>query len=283
VEVSVNQDAVKDKLSLLWRCKEAFAVVFSGKKSKRVNGLYFPSRREILIHNLNFVGEDNACDDNRLIYTAIHELAHHLQETEFGEHGTRCHTQLFWSCFHDLLEEAERQGIYRLELTPETQALADQARELSRQIAALQRELGGVLYRLNEKCAKQNIRTEDVFQRKLQLTASTARKAIAAAELDLSDGDRIGVDQQAAILGARSPEAQAALLEGSRAGKTVEQLKRPAVPPSFGPYDELDKLVQEQKRLETTIQSLSHRLALVKIRLEDLAQGPPDAKQREAS
>jgi hypothetical protein len=279
----MNQDAVKDKLSRLRLCKEAFSVVFSGKKSRRVNGLYRYFSREILIHNLNFVGEDNACDDNQLIYTAIHELAHHVQATEFGEQGSRCHTQLFWSCFHDLLEEAERQGTYRLELTPETQALADQARELSRQIAALQRELGGVLYRLNKKCVEQRIRTEDVFQRKLQLTASTARKAIAAAELDLSDGDRIGVDQQAAILGARSPEAQAAMLEGSRAGKTVEQLKRPAIPPSIGPDDELDKLVQERERLEAAIQSLNHRLAQVKIRLEDLAQGPPGAKQREAS
>jgi prefoldin subunit 5 len=279
----MNQEAVREKLSRLRQCKETFSVVFSGKKSKRVNGLYSYFRREILIHNLNFVGEDNACDDNRLIYTAIHELAHHLLATEFGERGTRCHTQLFWSCFHDLLEEAERQGIYRLELTPEAQALADQARELSRQIAALQRELGGILERLHEKCVEQHIRTEDVFQRKLQLTTSTARKAIAAAELGLSEGDRIGVDQQAAILGARSPEVQAAILEGSRAGKTVEQLKRPAVPPSSGPDDELNELVRERERLETAIQSLNHRLALVKICLEDLAQGPPGAKQREAS
>jgi hypothetical protein len=203
--------------------------------------------------------------------------------TEFGERGTRCHTQLFWSCFHDLLEEAERQGIYRLELTPETQELTDQARQLSCQIAALQRELGGILERLHKKCVEQHIRAEDVFQRKLQLTGATWRKAIAAAELDLSDGDRIGVDQQAAILGARSPEAQAAMLEGSRAGKTVEQLKRPAIPPSPGPDDELNELVRERERLETTIQSLNHRLARVKIRLEDLAQGPPGAKQREAS
>jgi hypothetical protein len=279
----MNQDAVREKLSRLWNCKEAFSVVFSGKKSRRVNGLYFYSRREILIHNLNFVGDDNERDDNRLIYTAIHELAHHVQATEFGERGTRCHTQLFWSCLHDLLEEAEHQGIYRLELTPETQALTDQARQLSCQIAALQRELGGVLERLHEKCVEQHIRAQDVFQRKLQLTGPTWRKAIAAAGLDLSDGDRIGVDQQAAILGERSPEAQAAILEGSRAGKTVEQLKRPAVPPSSGPDDELDKLTRERERLETAIQSLNHRLALVKIRLEDLAQGPPGAKQREAS
>jgi hypothetical protein len=283
MEVNMDQDAVQKKLSLLRQCKEAFSVVFSGKKSERVNGLYKPSRREILIHNLNFIGEDNESDDNQLIYTAIHELAHHVLATEFGENGSRCHTQLFWSCFHDLLEKAERKGIYRLELTPETQELADQARELSCQIAALQRELGGVLYRLHKKCAKQRLRTEDVFQRKLQLTASTARKAIAAAELDLSDGDRIGVDQQAAILGARSPEAQAAMLEGSRAGKTIEQLKRPAVPPSSDPDDELDKLVRERERLEAAIQLLSHRLATVKIRLEDLAQGPPGNKQREAS
>jgi hypothetical protein len=283
VEVKVNQGEVQSKLLRLRECKEAFSVVFSGEKSRRVNGLYSPLRREIIIHNLNFIDDGNACNENSLMYTAIHELAHHIQSTEFGESGSRCHTQLFWSCLHDLLEKAESEGIYRLDLEPETLALTEKALEASRRIAALQRELGAILERTQELCEKQGVRAEDVFQRKMQLTASTCRKAIAAHNLGVSDDDRIGADQQAAILGARNPETQAAIIRGSREGKTVEQLKRPAIPPSSGPGDKLDKLILEQKRLEKTIMTLEHRLALVKNQLKDLARGPPGREQEEAS
>jgi Zn-dependent peptidase ImmA (M78 family) len=66
----MNQDQVKEKLLKLHDCTEDFIVIFSGKKSKKVNGLYKPDKREIIIHNRNL---DN---DNLLLYTAIHELAH---------------------------------------------------------------------------------------------------------------------------------------------------------------------------------------------------------------
>ena len=49
-----------------------FTVIMTGKDSKRVNGLYKPDTREILLHNKNFK------TDNQLIYTAIHEYTHHL-------------------------------------------------------------------------------------------------------------------------------------------------------------------------------------------------------------
>jgi IS1 family transposase len=283
LEVSVNQEAVYEKLLRLWKCKEKFSVVFSGKGRRRINGLYSHSRKEILIHNLNFIDDDNECNENQLIYTAIHELAHHIQATEFGERGSRCHTQLFWSCFHDLLAKAESEGVYRLELDPETQALADQARELSRQIAKTQRDLGETLERLDALCRKQGVRTEDVFQRRIQLTPATWRKAIAANNLGVEEDDNIGVDQQAALLGARSPEARAAMVEGSREGKTVEQLKRPAVPPPSGPDDKLEELVRERERLEKNILTMERRLSHVKMLLEDLARGPPGEKQKEAS
>jgi hypothetical protein len=279
----MQQDEVKAKLLRLRDLCEEFTVVFSGKKSARLNGLYKYSRKEILIHNLNFIDGDNKLNENRLMYTAIHEFAHHVLATEFGQRGSRSHTQLFWSCFHDLLARAEREGIYRLDLDPETQALAEQARRISAQIAALQRELGEILNRTMELCLKQGIRAEDVFQRKMQLTISTCRKARATAELGKTEAEGIGVDQQAAVLGARGPEAQAAILQGSREGKTVEQLKRPAVPPSIRPGDRLEELIRERQRLEKTIHSLENRLAQVKILLEDHGQGPPGAEGREAS
>ena len=67
----MNQDQLADKLRTLADVPP-FTLVFSGKKSKKVDGLYKPAEREILIHNKNMSG------DSDLIYTAIHEFAHHI-------------------------------------------------------------------------------------------------------------------------------------------------------------------------------------------------------------
>ena len=101
----MNQDKVKEILLSLRDTSLEFSVTFTGKESKKVNGLYKPDTKEILIHNKNFK------NDNQLVYTAIHEYAHHLECEKNGgkSSGGRCHTNSFWACFHSLLEEAEKQ------------------------------------------------------------------------------------------------------------------------------------------------------------------------------
>ena len=69
----MNQDKVKEILLSLRDTSLEFSVTFTGKESKKVNGLYKPDTKEILIHNKNFK------NDNQLVYTAIHEYAHHLE------------------------------------------------------------------------------------------------------------------------------------------------------------------------------------------------------------
>ena len=86
----MNQDQVKSLLLRLDRDAEEFSVTFSGKKSKKVDGLYKPDGREIIIHNENFA------NDNALIYTAIHEFAHHLHFTgSAAPTSCRAHTEPF--------------------------------------------------------------------------------------------------------------------------------------------------------------------------------------------
>ncbi|MDR0601298.1 MAG: hypothetical protein LBG42_02855, partial [Treponema sp.] len=73
----MNQDQVKAKLLAIEDAPLEFSLVFSGKSSKKVNGLYKPESREIIIHNKNFTAEGGQ-NENLLLYTAIHEYAHHL-------------------------------------------------------------------------------------------------------------------------------------------------------------------------------------------------------------
>ena len=69
----MNQDQVKEILLRLNEDVEEFFVIFSGKQSNKVNGLYHPDTREIILHNRNFE------NDQLLMYTAIHEFAHHVR------------------------------------------------------------------------------------------------------------------------------------------------------------------------------------------------------------
>lgn len=83
----MNQENVKQKLLQLEKVDTDFTVTFSDRKSKKVDGLYYPDRREIIIHNQNFV------DENQLMYTAIHEYAHHIQFLKpDAPQNTRAHT-----------------------------------------------------------------------------------------------------------------------------------------------------------------------------------------------
>ena len=60
----MNSDQVREKLLRLRKPSEDFTVILSGRKSRKVHGLYKPESREIVLHNKNFKNDDE------LMYTA---------------------------------------------------------------------------------------------------------------------------------------------------------------------------------------------------------------------
>jgi hypothetical protein len=258
----MNQEKVKELLGGLYGCKEDYRVIFSGRKNGKVNGLYKPDSREIVIHNLNFTVDDT------LMYTAIHELAHHVMYTEYGFHGARSHTGQFWATFHELLDKARAEGIYAARLDGETQAALDEARQVSREIAGLQRRLGRLLTKVHEGCEKQGLRAQDFIENEAQISQKTERKAIAAAALNLPEN--IGADIQEAVLGERDGGARAAMIAAAGEGMRVARVKQAAKgPPEKA--GETEALETEKARLEKSIRSLTRRLFEVERRIEEQA------------
>ncbi|MBP5449726.1 MAG: hypothetical protein J6Y01_06370, partial [Spirochaetales bacterium] len=80
----MNQDQIKAKLCEIMKPDVDFTLVLSGKASKKVNGLYYPEKKEIVLHNRNFDRADGTVDDNLMMYTAIHEFAHHIRAIRDG-------------------------------------------------------------------------------------------------------------------------------------------------------------------------------------------------------
>ena len=255
----MNQDMVKEQLQKLYQSSVDYTLIFSGKKSIKVNGLYKPDIHRIIIHNSNFVLDNGEVNENLLMYTAIHELAHHICIAEKGDKSTRTHNQDFWACFHGLLDKAESIGIYHINIDEDVQTLINEARDISKEIAKLQRDLGLVLLRLQEACNKNGLRYEDIAERKAQISRQTWRISIAA--FNMGDLD-VGLDFQTEAIKERNKDKREIVLAAGREGKSISQAKQavkvPATPPSN--EDEIVLLIKEKRRVERTVEALTHRL-----------------------
>ncbi len=270
----MNNDQIKRTLQALRATEEDFTVILSGKKSRKVHGLYKPETREIIIHNRNF------SNDNQLMYTAIHEYAHHIQFTTSATPiSVRTHTTSFWDLFHSLLFEAEEKGIYRNPFDE-----IDELRELTRRIrekflaasGSLMKELGRLLIRAHGLCEKHGTSFSDYLDRALSLPRASAQLIMKAHRLDLDP--RVGFENMRALAAIRDDgdrgRAQAELLEGH----TPDMIKaRYAARPI--PRDPREALVMERERIERMIERLRKRLEEIERRISTLSRGSPPAEE----
>ncbi|MDR1211949.1 MAG: hypothetical protein LBK40_06930 [Spirochaetaceae bacterium] len=262
----MNQDQVKKLLLSVEDAPLDFSVIFSGKKSKKVNGLYKVESREILLHNRNFSSDE----ENLLIYTAIHEYAHHLHAcSKKGTLPQRAHNHEFWAVFHALLEKAEKKGVYRniFSGSPELAKLTGEIREkYLAENGALVKALGQALIKANELCDALGARFDDYIDRILCIPRNAAKVAIKMFQYNLNP--QVGPDNMKFLAGIRDGEkrlaAEHSLLSGKSPDSVREILKKP---PDEDPRDQLER---ERARLTRTIDNLKKRLNEVERELKEL-------------
>jgi hypothetical protein len=269
----MNQDSVKRLLLDTAEAQTEFSLIFSGKESPLVNGLYKPATREIIIHNRNFDSDD------QLIYTALHEYAHHLHcERKGGLASGRAHTNEFWAIFHELLVAAEAKGHYRNLFDAEPQ-FVDLTRRIKQSCLAengrVMLEFGRLMIEAQELCRRYKARFEDYVDRALGVPRTTASSAARAATYDIDPG--VGWDGMKMAAGIRDPLLRAEALEALRGGSSPASVKaRFLAPPP--PDDAAERLEREKERLERTIERLGERLADVEQRLAAMQAGGGEAR-----
>jgi len=265
----MNQDTVKEKLLLIEDAPIEFSVIFSGKKSKKVNGLYKINSREILIHNKNFMTDDTG--QNLLLYTAIHEYAHYLHACKRG--GTlspRAHNSEFWAIFHDLLDKAQAKKIYKdiFSVSPELLELTEVIRnKYLKNNGELVKEMGKHLIKAHNLCFDIGVRFEDYVDRMLRIPRAAANTAIKMFEYDIAP--ELGADNMRFLAGIRNEDdrkaAQSALIKGKSPDSVKIQVKGIEINGSKEALeDPIERLEKEKARLEKTIASLNKRLEEVK-------------------
>src|SRR5574344_1909659 len=262
----MDNDKIKQMLLDIHETDLEFTVIMTGKESKRVNGLYKPDTREILLHNKNFK------TDNELVYTAVHEYTHHLiNEEDIAANGghepphlAKSHTNAFWAKFHNLLEIAEKKGYYKIDLSasPELEKLTKDIRaKYIEPNGKLMQEFGKSLIKAHALCEQANIRYEDYLDRVLQLPRTTAASVAQVGMLPAEDA-ALGFDNMKIVAAIKKPDdrakAQDALKQGKSPDSVIAMMKTKAKE-----IDPKTKLEKERARLTKTIDELTHRLEFV--------------------
>jgi hypothetical protein len=261
----LNNDKIKTLLLKIADAPMEFSVILSGRKSRKVNGLYKTDTREIILHNRNFDNDVNG--ENLLLYTAIHEYAHHLHCCARGGNlSSRAHTSEFWAIFHELLDKAEKKNLYQNVLTtsPDLEKLTATIKtKFLEENGNLFKELGKYLLKARDLCEKIGGRFEDYIDRVLRIPKLAAQTAIKTYEYDINPS--LGADNMRYIANIRDEgerfNAQKSLLSGKSpdAVKTAQKSQR-ASALTKTEEDLKENLVKEKSRLEKTIVSLRTRL-----------------------
>lgn len=262
----MNQDQVKEMLLGLEKNVEDFSVVFSGKESKKVDGLYKPETREILIHNRNFG------DDNELKYTAIHEFAHHVHFSRYPEEVTRrAHTNRFWDIFHGLLGMAEEKRLYEnvFEKDPAFIRLTKKIRdEFLSANGSLMKEFGRTLIEALDLCREKHAVFEDYAERVLGMSRGSARSLMKVYALDVDED--LGYEKMKVVAAIRNPDSRQEASRSFREGKTPAQVRQEVKESSPAPEPTLGRLEAQKRRLEKNISNLQEKLENVEQQLMEL-------------
>ena len=263
----MNQDQVKEKLLRLDSSVSDFTVTFSGKKSKKVDGLYKPGSCEIIIHNKNFE------DDNALMYTAIHEFAHHIQFTSSAlPVSSRAHTTRFWDILHRLLFRAEEMGLYAnvFDSDPEFIALTRKLRERFINVnAGMMKEFGALLMEARRLCFQKHASFDDYVDRILKLPRVEAKRLIKVHAADVNPS--IGYENMKTVAAIAEDDIRIHAQEAFLAGSSPDMVKAEFTAKKL-PADKLEQLVAEKERLERSLEHLTVRLARIERQIRELGE-----------
>jgi len=249
----MNQEQVKSVLVQLYEGVPDFNVIFSGKTSRRVNGLYKPESFEIIIHNHNFN------NDNELIYTAIHEFAHHVQfstDDSLLKKHKRAHNSDFYHLFYILLEKAETLNFYHSnfkqdpDLAPVTETIQKKYLIAS---GSLMKNLGGLLLKAQSICKNKGYRFDDYLQRVLNIPMPSADLMIKSAAYDLNE--ELGMEKMKIVAKYNSPDQRESASKRLIQNDPIEKVKHTLKPQKMD--DPLEKLIKEKERVETSIKRLT--------------------------
>lgn len=260
----MNQDKVKEILLDIDSSVEDFSVIFTGKESTKVDGLYNRETCEILVHNRNFK------DDNSLVYTAIHEFTHHIQFTRTDpERSSRAHTVSFWNTFHGLLDVAEDKGYYTNIFNSDekflnlTKQIKD---EYLTQNGTLMKNFGKLLVEAYDLCQTNHAEFEDYVDRALCMNRSAAKNIMKVYAMDVEPA--LGFDNMKIVANVKDNAQRKQAEESFKQGHSPSEVRAEIKESKPEPQLTKKKLESEKTRLEKSIHSLQVKLSELEVKID---------------
>lgn len=278
----MDNETIKQKLLSLEIPASDFTVVLTGKSNKRVNGLYKPDTKEILIHNKNFT------TDNAMMYTAIHEFTHHVCTDRKLVKSVTGHSTVFWAMFHSIVDIAVQKGVYVDPFTTdnELQTEGNKVLEIIKEQNETMHRLGLEFYTMQSVCTEKGARIEDFIDRHARTTKRAVVTAIKS-QLELFDLKDLSPQMIDAIAGCSEGEKRDEAVARAEDGQTIDQIRATVkqgkdINPFKAPVSEpmqkedlLDSLVTERARIQKTIEQLTIHMQEVDINIAQLRKELP--------
>lgn len=219
--MTLTPDLLKDVLTRVRPERVPFTVVFSGESDRRVNGYYTPSRREITVNDRNF------STDPDIIFTALHEYAHHISMTELGVSSASAHSPVFWATFHELLAIASDLGIYNYPFKAEKfSKVTETLNGLIAESGDIAIRIGRALVDAAELCKASGVRLDDYVMRELKQNPAWSKACMGA--FFSSAPAQLGPDNQKLLASIRNPYTRRRIEKGLLAGMSQAQAKMAA-------------------------------------------------------
>jgi len=247
----MNQQQVKNLLLKIKPDVAPFTLLFTGKKSNKVFGLYKIERAEILIHNLNHK------NDNEIIHTAIHEFAHHIRvTTEPHLKSAASHGPRFWKLLHELLRIAEKRALYNNPFLT-VQELVNLTKRIKEEFLSksghLLRQFGIVLLEAKTLCEKHGLPFEDYITRVLGMPKNEVKNYMQMENMKVSPA--LGPERMKLLSSIGDEHIRHSAQEAMLQGKSFDEVK---VDYKLKPVEEdpLKHLLMEKQRIEQSIQKM---------------------------
>ncbi len=252
----MNQTQVKDILLQLKEDVQEFSVIFSGKKSTKVDGLYKPSTREIIIHNRNTE------DENAIIYTAIHEFAHHIHvSSSVIPVSRRAHSKEFWAILHGLMNKAEQIKVYynKFKTEPAFQAVTLEIKDkYILKNGEVMKEFGKLLLKAYDLCNKYDMSFDDYVDRELGLGRTAAKQIMGVYREDINPV--VGYENMKTLSRIKPGEDRIRAEEAFLSGSSPDSVKSRFTASSSISEDPVLRLKKEKQRIERSIVNYNKRL-----------------------
>ncbi|MCK5674722.1 MAG: hypothetical protein KAH95_15185 [Spirochaetales bacterium] len=253
----MNQSQVKDILLQLKEDVQEFTVIFSGKKSSKVDGLYKPLTKEIIIHNRNTE------DQNAIVYTAIHEFAHHVHvSSSVVPVSRRAHTKEFWAILHGLMNKAELLKVYsnKFKTEPEFKTLTLELKDrFILKNGEIMKEFGKLLLKAYELCNKYDMSFDDYVDRELGLGRTAAKQIMGVYREDINPV--VGYENMKTLSRIKPGEDRTRAEEAFLNGSSPDSVKSQFTPGSAVLDNPVQRLQKEKQRIERSIVNYNKRLA----------------------